>query len=94
MDGVPVSLMEAMAMEIAVVSTTVSGIPELIQDDETGLLVPEKDPVALANALQRLIESPALRTRLGQNGRQKVVQEFDVHENAKRLAVLFERYVQ
>ncbi|RLC80054.1 MAG: hypothetical protein DRJ03_10360 [Chloroflexi bacterium] len=94
MDGVPVSLMEAMATEIAVVSTTVSGIPELIQDDENGFLVPEKDSVALANVLRRLIEDPALRIRLGQNGRQKIVQEFDVHKNAEQLTILFERYVQ
>jgi len=94
MDGVPVSLMEAMAKEIAVVSTIVSGIPELIQDNENGLLVTEKDSIALANALQRLIEEPELRTRLGENGRQKIAQEFDVHKNAEQLAFLFERYVQ
>lgn len=94
MDGVPVSLMEAMAMEIATVSTTVSGLPELIQNGESGLLVPEKDAVALADALQRLIENPELRQQLGRGGRQKIIKEFDVDRNAKRLAALFERYVQ
>lgn len=93
MDGVPVSLMEAMAMEIATVSTTVSGIPELIQDGGNGLLVPEKNAEALADALQRLIEDPALRRRLGQAGRQQIIRAFDVDANTEQLAALFERYL-
>ncbi len=94
MDGVPVSLMEAMCMEIATVSTKVSGIPELIEDGESGLLVPEKDAVALADALQRLLEDEALRARLGRNGRQKIRHEFDVDANAAQLALLFEKYLE
>jgi len=94
MDGVPVSLMEAMSMEIATVSTYVSGIPELIEDNVSGLLVPEKDPVALADALQRLFEDNALRLRLGKNGRQKVVQEFDIDKSTAKLADLFEQYLK
>lgn len=94
MDGVPVVLMEAMAKEIATVSTRVSGIPELIQDGESGLLVQEKDAVALADALQRLIADAHLRAKLGQNGRRKVLREFDVDENAALLSTLFEKYLQ
>jgi glycosyltransferase involved in cell wall biosynthesis len=93
MDGVPVSLMEAMAMEIPTVSTYVSGIPELIENDQSGLLVPEKDPQALAAAIQRLIQDAALRERLGKNGRHKVQAEFNIHKNAAQLANLFERYL-
>jgi colanic acid/amylovoran biosynthesis glycosyltransferase len=93
MDGIPVSLMEAMAMEIPTVSTYVSGIPELIQDGDTGLLVEEKDEAALADALQRVLEDQALRTRLGKNGRRQVVQEFNIHTNAAQLATLFRRYL-
>jgi colanic acid/amylovoran biosynthesis glycosyltransferase len=94
MDGIPVALMEAMAMEIANVSTFVSGIPELIEDQRSGLLVKEKDAVALAGALQRLLEDEALRRRLGKNGRQKVLDEFDIDQNAAQLANLFERYLK
>ncbi|PWB49898.1 MAG: colanic acid biosynthesis glycosyltransferase WcaL [Anaerolineales bacterium] len=90
MDGIPVALMEAMACEIAVVSTRVSGIPELIQDGESGLLVSEKDAIALADAIQRLIEDKELCLQLGKNGRQKVMREFDVDGNASQLAKLFE----
>jgi colanic acid/amylovoran biosynthesis glycosyltransferase len=93
MDGVPVSLMEAMAMEIPTVSTRVSGIPELIEDGVSGLLVAEKDELALANALQRLIEDKALRVRLGENGRHKVIREFNNHQSTTQLATLFAGYL-
>ena len=93
MDGIPVSLMEAMAMEIPAVSTFVSGIPELIKDGENGSLVPEKDPVALADALQRLLLDKSLCLRLGKSGREKVCQEFDVDKSAGQLKNLFERYI-
>lgn len=91
-DGIPVVLMEAMAMEIPVISTYVSGIPELIEDGQSGLLVKENDPVALADAMQRIIEDGALRKRLGKDGRQRVVQEFNIHKNVSQLATLFGRY--
>lgn len=94
MDGIPVSLMEAMAMEIPTVSTYVSGIPELVENDTSGLLVPEKDPRALAGAIRRLLQDEAMRKRLGQNGRRRVQAEFDVQKNAAQLASLFERYLE
>ena len=93
MDGIPVVLMEAMACEVAVVSTRVSGIPELIQDGESGLLVPEKDATALADGLQRLIEDKELRLQLGKNGREKVIREFDVDTSVAQLATLFESFL-
>jgi colanic acid/amylovoran biosynthesis glycosyltransferase len=92
-DGIPVVLMESMAMEIPTISTYVSGIPELIEDGQSGLLVKEKDAVALADAMQRLLEDDELKQRLGKNGRQKVVREFNVYENAAQLATLFQRYL-
>jgi len=93
MDGIPVALMEAMSCEVAVVSSHVSGIPELIQDEESGLLVPEKDAAALADALRRLIEDKELRKQLGKNGRQKVIREFDVDASAAQLAKVFESFL-
>lgn len=93
MDGIPVVLMEAMAMEIATVSTYVSGIPELIEDGVNGLLVQEKDAVALADTLQRLLEDDELRLRLGKNGRQKVMREFDIDKTTAQLTSLFEKYL-
>lgn len=88
-DGIPVSLMEAMAAELPVVSTPVAGIPELVADGETGLLVPEHDAPALADALDRLLEDEGLRDRLGRQGRAKVLEEFNVRLGAARMAEIF-----
>jgi glycosyltransferase involved in cell wall biosynthesis len=91
-DGIPVSLMEAMAMELPVVSTTVSGIPELITDGQQGMLVPPRDPTALADALARLLGDAALRRRLGCAGRRKIVDEFDLDKNVEQLIHIFDQY--
>jgi glycosyltransferase involved in cell wall biosynthesis len=88
-DGIPVSLMEAMATGLPSVSTTVSGIPELIEDELEGLLVRERDAAALALALARLLDDPALARRLTQAGRAKVEREFDVAREARTLFGLF-----
>ena len=88
-DGIPVALMEAMAQGIPAVSTRVSGIPELIEDGVSGLLVDERDPDALAQALGQLLSDPELRARLGHAGRDVVEREFDVERTTARLAELF-----
>lgn len=88
-DGIPNVLLEAMAVGLPVVSTPVSGIPELIGNGDSGLLVPERDEGALASALELLIQDDALRDRLGQRGRQAVATDFDPEATARRLAVLF-----
>ena len=89
MDGIPNSLMEAMAMELPVVSTTVTGIPELVVNEQTGLLVPPQDAAALAGALARLLDDPGLRACLGRTGRVKVVAEFEIDKNARMLQQIF-----
>jgi glycosyltransferase involved in cell wall biosynthesis len=89
MEGIPVALMEAMALGVPVVSTRLSGIPELVRDGESGLLVPERDPVALAEAMERLAAEPDLRERLAAEGRRAVQERFDRRENIARLAALF-----
>lgn len=85
-DGIPNVLLEAMAMQVPVISTWISAIPELIQDNANGLLVEPNDPEALAHAMQSLIESPQLALRLGRSGRKSVLQEFDLEANVKRFA--------
>ena len=92
-DGVPVSLMEAMAMELPVVSTFVSGIPELVENGRSGLLVEEKDAAALADAIQHLLENPARRVELGRQARQKVEAEYDIYANAEQLAEIFKTHL-
>jgi len=77
-DGLPQMLMEAMACGLPVVSTRIVGIPDLVADGETGLLVPPGDPVELADALERLRSDPALAARLAVSGRARVVERFDL----------------
>ena len=89
-DGIPVVLMEAMAMEIPVITTPVSGNPELVSDGKNGLLVPERNPEALAQALEKLIRDQPLRKKLGEQGRQTVLAGFDVHMTAAQMAGIFQ----
>jgi glycosyltransferase involved in cell wall biosynthesis len=88
-DGIPNVILEAMAMELPVVSTPVSGIPEAVHHDETGILVQPHDPTAIADAVTRLLADPALADRLGKNGRRLVTDRFDAERNAERLLGLF-----
>jgi colanic acid/amylovoran biosynthesis glycosyltransferase len=88
-EGIPVVLMEALAMGMPVVSTFHSGIPELILDGKTGLLAPERDPGALAQKIMELIDNEALRRELRQNGRQYVQDEFDLEKLNRDLEGLF-----
>jgi glycosyltransferase involved in cell wall biosynthesis len=88
MEGIPVALMEPLACEVPVVSTRISGIPELVEDGVTGLLVPPQDPTALADALERLARDPELGRRMGRAGRAKVLSEFDLSDSTAKLAQL------
>jgi glycosyltransferase involved in cell wall biosynthesis len=84
-DGIPNVILEAMAMEIPVISTQHSGIPEVVENDVNGLLVPPADEQALAQAMAKLLDDPPLREQLGQNGRQTVLNNFDIEQNARTL---------
>ena len=88
-EGVPVVLMEAMASGRAVVATRVAGVPELVEDGVSGLLVAPGNAEELAAALQRLASSPEERESMGLAGRRKVVDEFDAEKCAAQLAHLF-----
>ncbi len=87
-DGIPNVLVEAMRLGTPVVSTAVSGIPELVIDGETGLLVPPRDAPALATALARLLDDAALRERLAAGAARHVRREFDLAANTARLKAL------
>ncbi len=87
-DGIPVCLMEAMACGIPVVSSPISGIPELIENDDTGFLVNSEDIDELATAISRLLSSGQLREQIGARGRAFVDAEFNAMRNAQSLAKL------
>lgn len=88
-DGIPNVLAEAMASRVPVVSTSVSGIPELVQDGRTGILVGSENPEALANAMERLLHDEKLRLTLAANGRRKIESSFECWETAKALHHLY-----
>jgi glycosyltransferase involved in cell wall biosynthesis len=90
-EGIPVVLMEAMAAGLPVVASRLSGIPELVTDGVSGILVPPGDPSAVADALMRLAADPELRRGLGAAGRATVERDFDVDRNAAALAARIQR---
>jgi len=90
-DGIPNVLVEAMACGLAVVSTAVAGIPELVRPGENGLLVAPRDTDALADALGSLLDSRNRREQLGAAARATVVEHFDLRAAARRIAALFEQ---
>lgn len=93
-DGIPVVLMEAMACELPVVTTPLTGIPDLVQDRETGLFVAERDASGLAEALSDLMADKALRQRLGKQARQTVLKDFEIRGTAEKMATIFRQVVE
>jgi len=88
-DGFPTVILEAMLMGLPVVSTWISGIPEMVIHGETGLLIHERDCLAAANALETLIIDRKLRTDLGNEGRKRALKLFNSAENTSTLIDLF-----
>ena len=88
-DGIPNTIAEAMCMALPVVSTLISGIPEVLTDGETGLAVREHDVEKLADAIERLYDDPGLCRRLGEAAHRVIVDVFDVRKNSLTLVRLF-----
>ena len=89
-EGIPIALMEAMAMEIPCISTTVGGIPELIRNEVDGLLVPPSDEKQLSEALFRLVDDASLRRRLGRAGRLRVEDQYDLKKSVAEFGKVIE----
>ena len=88
-EGVPVSLMEAMACGVPVLSTYVGGIVELVDPEKTGLLVPAGDSAALSEAIMRYCDDFELRQRVSRLAREKIVSVFNLDTEVDKLAELF-----
>jgi glycosyltransferase involved in cell wall biosynthesis len=88
-EGIPVVLMEAMAMGLPVVSSQLSGIPELVENGTAGILVGPRDAKAIAAALEQLYHDHELRLKMGKAGRERVIKDFNLPKNAKQLSKLF-----
>lgn len=93
-EGMPLSVIEAMALGKPSVVTTVGGLPDMVQHDRTGLWVPPADPLALAGALDRLAADPGLGPRLGAAAREQVDARFGAARLASETAGLYEEVVR
>ncbi len=93
-EGIPVTIMEAMAVGVPVISTLHSGIPELVEHGMSGLLAIERDPEGIALALAELTDTAGFARRLTQNARAKVEREFDLAKLNRRLAEFYESLVR
>jgi glycosyltransferase involved in cell wall biosynthesis len=90
-DGIPTVIMEALSHRVPVIATDVSGIGELIEDGETGLLIEEKQPLAIARAVERMIQDRTTALEMAQRGRSRVLEQFNPDINHKRV---FDLYAQ
>lgn len=93
-EGVPVVLMEAMAMEIPVISTCITGIPELIDSGDDGFLTVPGDSKALFEKIKLLIRQPELRIRLGRQARKKITADYHLENNCRTLSAVFRERLQ
>jgi len=90
-EGMPNVVLEAMASGLPVVATPVGGIPELLAEGRTGRLVPVKDPLSLASAVDDLLAEPAAAREMGLRGRRFVLRHFDGRANARIALEIFRR---
>ena len=84
-EAAPVTVMEAMACGLPVICSIIGGTPDMIRSGYDGLLVPQEDAAAIADAVQRLAQGPEMARRIGRAARSKAVTSFDSHANAARL---------
>lgn len=90
-DVCPLTLQEAMSMELPVVSTSVHSIPELIDDGISGILVPPKNEKELANATIKLLDNVELRQKMGKKGREKILNEFNVKSQVEKQLIIWQK---
>jgi len=88
-DALPTVLLEALACGTPIISTNISGIPEIVTSGENGLLVEPEDPVSLSLEIERLLKSKQLQQEFAQKGRLKAAEKFDLHKNVRQLLQVF-----
>lgn len=92
-EGLPVSLMEAMAVGVPVVATNIAGVSELVKNGESGFLVPPTDVYTLAATILRVISDHKLRIQVAECGRQTIVDHFDIDTESKKLGLVFKQVI-
>jgi len=93
-EGLPNIILESMASSKPVVATTVGGIPEAVIDGKTGILVPPKNPEALANAIIKLLKNPKLREKMGKAGRKRVEKYFTIKKMVKEYEKVYDELIK
>ena len=93
-EGLPNTAIEGLSTGIPTITTDHAGLPELIKDGETGLLVPERDSTALANAIKKLMAREQLVAKLSENGRKKVESEHDIHKQTMKLENMYQEVLK
>jgi glycosyltransferase involved in cell wall biosynthesis len=88
-EGVPLSVLEAMAAGKPVIATAVGGVPELVEDGVTGVLVPPRNPEALARGILRLAKDADLRRRMGKAAQERALERFDISRTAREYEALY-----
>lgn len=93
-EGLPITILEAMAMKKAVIATDVSGNPEVVADNVTGILIPAKNPHSLAQAIIKLIKDEGLRVKMGEAGYNRVRQFFNVNKMVDETAAIYQKLIK
>jgi glycosyltransferase involved in cell wall biosynthesis len=92
-EGFPMTILEALSCETPVIATCVGGIPEIVKDNTTGILIQPDNPVALAQVVQNLLENRQAIIRLGREGRKQVVQHYSLEASVKKLCALYRQLI-
>jgi glycosyltransferase involved in cell wall biosynthesis len=92
-DGLPTSILESMALGVPCISTDVTGIPEVLKNNETGIIVPQNNSVELANAIEKLLNDSELSILMSKNARKLIESDFDISKNSAKIREIFSKPV-
>lgn len=92
-EGFPVTVLEALSCETPVIATPVGGIPEIVKDYKTGILIPLNNPAALAQAIQHLLDNKEARRRFGREGRKQVIENYSLEASVEKLIKIYKQIV-
>ena len=93
-EGFPAALLETMAMKKPVIASAVGGVPEIVEPNRTGLLIPPQDPKALADAIICLLNNPEIAKKMGQSGYERVQQYFSIDSVVAKTEAVYDQLIE